>query len=116
MRILVCFAEEDGDELLLHHHHDSGGQGMDSLLLPGMKTHHLEDEEDELDEDYEEEHLSPSGASVAPSVNGDHHAAVSLPVFLEEPIDTYVVKNKPATLICRAAHALNVSRFFKILL
>jgi len=105
----VRVAEEDGEELLLHHL-DSGGQGMDSLLLPGMKAHQQEDEEDELDEDYEEEHLSPSGPSAAPTLHhGDHHFAVSLPVFLEEPIDTYVVKNKHATLVCRAAHALNVS-------
>lgn len=33
---------------------------------------------------------------------------VSLPVFLEEPTDTYVLKNKPATLVCRAAHALQL--------
>ncbi|XP_059473091.1 netrin receptor UNC5B isoform X2 [Neocloeon triangulifer] len=99
--------EEDG-ELLMHH--DSGAQNMDSLLLPGMKSH-TEEEEDELEEDYEEEHehhLAPSSPSVAPSLTGDHHPAVSLPVFLEEPIDTYVIKNKPATLVCRAAHALNV--------
>lgn len=34
-----------------------------------------------------------------------------LPVFLEEPRDAYVLKNKPATLGCRASHALEV--FFK---
>lgn len=35
-------------------------------------------------------------------------APVQLPIFLEEPIDAYVIKGKPATLACRAAHALTV--------
>lgn len=35
----------------------------------------------------------------------------SLPIFLEEPQDSYVVKNRPAVLKCRAAHALKV--YFK---
>lgn len=35
-------------------------------------------------------------------------APVQLPIFLEEPIDAYVIKGKPATLTCRAAHALTV--------
>lgn len=34
-----------------------------------------------------------------------------LPMFLEEPVDTYAMKNKPAVLYCRAAHALQVSFF-----
>jgi len=43
-------------------------------------------------------------------------SGVPLPVFLEEPTDTYVVKNKPASLRCRVAHALQVSKvlFIKI--
>ena len=32
----------------------------------------------------------------------------ALPVFLDEPQDTFVVKNKPAELECRVAHALSV--------
>ena len=36
--------------------------------------------------------------------------SVPLPVFLEEPTNAYVVKNKAATLKCRALHALQVSR------
>lgn len=33
-------------------------------------------------------------------------APVQLPIFTEEPMDSYVIKGKPATLTCRAAHAL----------
>lgn len=35
-------------------------------------------------------------------------APVQLPIFLEEPMDAYVIKGKPAVLTCRAAHALTV--------
>lgn len=34
-----------------------------------------------------------------------------LPVFIEEPRDTYVVKNRPATLSCSVEHATKV--YFK---
>ncbi|KAI5645227.1 ZU5 domain-containing protein [Phthorimaea operculella] len=40
-----------------------------------------------------------------------HTAKDNLPMFLLEPENTYVVKNKPATLKCRAANALEV--YFK---
>lgn len=33
----------------------------------------------------------------------------SPPIILEDPQDAYVIKNKPATLSCRAAHALKVT-------
>lgn len=39
--------------------------------------------------------------------------SVPLPVFLEEPTNSYVVKNKAAELKCRALHALQV-RLLKI--
>lgn len=35
----------------------------------------------------------------------------SLPIFLVEPQDSYVVKNRPALLQCRAAHTLKM--YFK---
>lgn len=38
-----------------------------------------------------------------------HTAKDNLPIFLLEPENTYVVKNKPAVLKCRAANALEVS-------
>lgn len=34
-----------------------------------------------------------------------------LPIFLVEPQNAFVIKNRPATLHCRAAHALNI--YFK---
>lgn len=40
------------------------------------------------------------------------HSSVPLPMFLEEPVDTYTMKNKPAILYCRAAHALQVNPYF----
>jgi netrin receptor unc-5 len=47
----------------------------------------------------------------------DHHDeslllnSDALPIFLEEPQDSFVVKNRPATLKCRAAYALKL--YFK---
>lgn len=40
-----------------------------------------------------------------------HTAKDNLPIFLLEPENTYVVKSKPATLKCRAANALEVSKY-----
>lgn len=60
-----------------------------------------EEEPEGDDEELLEDPLPPvSGGS-------DLHS-VPLPLFLEEPTDTYVIKNKPASLSCRAAHALQV--------
>ncbi|EEB14015.1 netrin receptor unc5, putative [Pediculus humanus corporis] len=44
-----------------------------------------------------------------PTGDEDQHSVE--PMLLETPQDSYVVKNKPATLKCRAAHALNI--YFK---
>ncbi|XP_075233698.1 unc-5 [Lycorma delicatula] len=77
----------------------------------------LEEEPDsepdgEVEVDGENEHyplLEDPLHPPVPGTNVDH--SVPLPVFLEEPTDTFVIKNKPATLSCRAAHALQL--FFK---
>lgn len=64
----------------------------------------------EVDGDAEEEgegFLLEDSLNSQTSAGGDQHS-VPLPVFLEEPTDTYVIKNKPATLTCRAAHALQL--------
>lgn len=60
--------------------------------------------DDEEEEEEEGDILDSHPAIVA----GAEHNSVPLPVFLEEPTDTYVIKNKPATLSCRATHALQV--------
>ncbi|KAJ1523039.1 hypothetical protein ONE63_002169 [Megalurothrips usitatus] len=53
-----------------------------------------------------------AGAAV-PGAEGDllppMHAASHVPLFLEEPQDTYVIKNAHATLRCSAINALQVS-------
>lgn len=48
--------------------------------------------------------LIPVGSDHILQPNSDN-----LPTFLLEPKDSYVIKNKPATLQCRAANALKVN-------
>lgn len=43
---------------------------------------------------------------------GAVEAGVILPYFLTEPESVYVVKNRPAILKCKAAHALQVSGYY----
>ncbi|XP_047020770.1 netrin receptor UNC5B-like [Helicoverpa zea] len=100
-------------------------------FLPPVFTNHEDIEEDEeedestyLDYDYDGKEAnykdSPDTATVRSDVHDVssvddkiplHTAKDNLPIFLLEPENTYVVKNKPATLKCRAANALKV--FFK---
>lgn len=56
-------------------------------------------------EDDDDSHglLSPVGSDHLLQPNSDN-----LPVFLVEPKDSFIIKNKPATLHCRAANALKV--------
>ncbi|XP_068082848.1 netrin receptor UNC5C isoform X3 [Anabrus simplex] len=70
--------------------------------------------DDPIDDSYLLEdtlHSPTSSSSDSDDDRRDQQAEIPLPVFLEEPVDSYVVKNKPATLTCRAAHALQV--FFR---
>lgn len=38
-------------------------------------------------------------------------SGTALPIFLTEPEDVYVIKNRPGVLKCKAAHALQVGNF-----
>ncbi|XP_063821134.1 netrin receptor UNC5B-like isoform X1 [Ostrinia nubilalis] len=74
---------------------------------------------DYLEEDYdhesnkEDDHESRDDVDELPSLTGDHlqSSTDDLPMFLQEPQHAFVVRNKPATLRCRAANALQV--YFK---
>lgn len=75
---------------------------------------------DYLEEDYdheshkEDDHDNRDDADELPSLSGDHLLQSStddLPMFLLEPQNGFVVRNKPTTLRCRAANALQV--YFK---
>ncbi|XP_032682850.1 netrin receptor UNC5C-like isoform X4 [Odontomachus brunneus] len=70
-------------------------------------------EEDDAEEDDEENYPVEDydyGDYETATITSDTDliAGRSLPIFLAEPVDTFVVKGKPATLHCRAAHALQV--------
>ncbi|XP_072940572.1 netrin receptor UNC5C-like [Epargyreus clarus] len=103
----------------------------DYFLPPVFVNEEIDEEEGEddensyLDYDYENKETnykdSPDSQQVAKNTDEEvlpiddkiplHTTKDNLPIFLLEPENTYVVKNKPATLKCRAANALEV--FFK---
>lgn len=73
-------------------------------------------EEDDAEEDDEESYPVEDydyGDYETATITSDTDliAGGSLPIFLAEPVDTFVVKGKPATLHCRAAHALQVCTY-----
>lgn len=92
-------------------------------FLPPIFTNENDEGDEEDDEnsyadyDYEKESNykdSQDSATVKSILAVDdkipiHTAKDNLPMFLQEPENTYVLKNKPATLKCRAANALEVS-------
>ncbi|XP_038210385.1 netrin receptor UNC5C-like isoform X1 [Zerene cesonia] len=100
------------------------GEIKDYFLPPIFESNdemEEEDEEDEteqsyLDYDYKETNYKDSPDSVTAKYDDSqiddklplHTPKDNLPVFLLEPENTYVVKNKPAILKCRAANALDV--------
>ncbi|XP_043272825.1 netrin receptor UNC5B-like isoform X2 [Venturia canescens] len=72
-----------------------------------------EEDEDEAEEDddpsyHEEEYDYEDYGSATIASDVDLISGGSLPMFLIEPNDSFVVKGRPATLHCRAAHALQV--------
>ncbi|XP_043271876.1 netrin receptor UNC5B-like isoform X2 [Venturia canescens] len=67
----------------------------------------VEDVADDEESYLLEEDDSPS-ATIASDTELISEGGGHLPVFLTEPLDAFVVKSKPATLRCKAAHALEV--------
>ncbi|KAH0952897.1 hypothetical protein HN011_005758 [Eciton burchellii] len=83
------------------------------MLLRLASTLESTKEVDDADEDDEESYPVEDydyGDYETATITSDSDliAGGSLPIFLAEPVDTFVVKGKPATLHCRAAHALQV--------
>ncbi|KAL2739406.1 netrin receptor UNC5B-like isoform X1 [Vespula maculifrons] len=65
-----------------------------------------EDDENYPVDDYGDDYDDYETATI--SSDTDFIAGGPLPIFLVEPVRSFVVKGKPATLHCRAAHALEV--------
>lgn len=81
-----------------------------------------EDEDENFDDNLEEDFENSGSAKTddfSEELDGDLNFGTdlvdgdgnrdSLPVFIEEPKNSYVIRNKPATLWCKAANALQVS-------
>ncbi|KPJ11666.1 Netrin receptor UNC5B [Papilio machaon] len=101
-------------------------EARDYFLSPVFPNNDETDEEDEEDEhtylDYDYKDANYKDTSDVHVANPQdvlpvddkiplHTTKDNLPIFLLEPENTYVVKNKAATLKCRAANALDV--YFK---
>ncbi|XP_046750181.1 netrin receptor UNC5B-like isoform X1 [Diprion similis] len=82
------------------------------LVLPGVHPFSSVEEADqdgvEDDGAYGLEEDDMPSATIATDTELISGGSGSLPVFLTEPLDSYVVKSKPATLHCRAAKALEI--------
>ncbi|XP_037978531.2 netrin receptor UNC5B isoform X3 [Plutella xylostella] len=96
--------------------HPAGVEALDPYNSEKNPPPHDRDYEEE---DYDHDHHKETDhenreADELPSLSGDHLLQSStddLPMFLLEPQHAFVVRNKPATLRCRAANALQV--YFK---
>lgn len=105
--LLLCFV------VILCHHSchpanvNNKNAGASKKTLDMLSTsQESQGENDEDKKDYSEElhmGLFDNGNDL------DKFKSTSLPIFLAEPEDAYIVKSKPAILKCKTAHALNVS-------
>lgn len=95
--------EDEDDDFLSGHSADKNGGG----------SHHRDADESEAD--YEDESdLGPTLDNFGAKLDGSD-AGNELPIFLIEPQSAYAVRNRPAILKCKAAHALQVGWFFHML-
>ncbi|XP_076661466.1 netrin receptor UNC5C isoform X3 [Halictus rubicundus] len=82
------------------------------VLLPGLVRPFTSGEEGEDAAEDEDSYLLEEddvpSATIATDTELISEAGGHLPVFLTEPVDSFVVKNKPTTLHCKAAHALTI--------
>lgn len=78
------------------------------VLRCSLGTKEEEDAEEDDEENYPVDYDYSDYETATITSDTDLIAGGSLPIFLAEPVDTFVVKGKPATLHCRAAHALQV--------
>lgn len=91
--------EDEDDDFLSGHSADKNGGG----------SHHRDTDESEAD--YEDESdLGPTLDNFGAKLDGSD-AGNELPIFLIEPQSAYAVRNRPAILKCKAAHALQVGLF-----
>lgn len=91
--------EDEDDDFLSGHSADKNGGG----------SHHRDTDESEAD--YEDESdLGPTLDNFGAKLDGSD-AGNELPIFLIEPQSAYAVRNRPAILKCKAAHALQVCCF-----
>ncbi|CAL7943302.1 unnamed protein product [Xylocopa violacea] len=82
-----------------------------ALLRLASTLENTNEEEEDADED-DEENYSVDGEDdydfETATITSGLIADGSLPIFLTEPVDAFVLKGKPATLRCSAAYALQV--------
>lgn len=98
--------DEDDDDFLSGHNADKNGGGGGS--------HHRDTDESEADYD-DESDLGPTLDNFGSKLDGSD-AGNELPIFLMEPQSAYAVRNRPATLKCKAAHALQVCHYHFVLI